>query len=438
MNFTLSQMARLGHLVVYILLFGLALILGRHFQQNIVADSTYTYYMVDVSNSLNLSNMYEGCSTNYYEECVFRQLIYRVSCSLTIFFAVMLVLTSCSDYLNRSMWTLKLMVVVGLFVAFWWGSNGFFSGWAELCRGVSFVWLLIQALLMLDIGFDMHDIILSVAGNDQDGAQGIAKTGYIVLALGFLACAISAFVEIFQNFSDCSTGNAFAIITVIMTVLQTLLSMLDIVNRGILTPCFMMAYAAFMCWYALLSSPEEGCNPSANINNSDEKNTSVVILTIISLCTLLFCVVNGSVMMQIFNTNGQGVLESHYGTAASPLKPDGSLDGVLTGEMDRNGTSAQSESETPHQLQTQHPPDASGGPRERMFFHGLMMIASCYGAMVLTNWGKTDGSPEGVGSSEKHAGDVSMWLKIISQWVFLAIYFKALHAAYLNEQNGSS
>ena len=87
---------------------------------------------------------------------------------------------------------------------------------------------------------------------------------------------------------------------------------------------------------------------------------------------------------------------------------------------------------------TAYPPDASGGPRERMFFHGLMMIASCYGAMVLTNWGKSDGSPEGIGNAEKYAGSSSMWLKIISQWVFLAIYFKALHASYLNEQNGTS
>ena len=67
-----------------------------------------------------------------------------------------------------------------------------------------------------------------------------------------------------------------------------------------------------------------------------------------------------------------------------------------------------------------------------------MMVASCYGAMVLTNWGKTDGSPEGVDNGEQYAGNTSMWLKILSQWVFLGIYFKALHASYLNEQSGSS
>ena len=66
------------------------------------------------------------------------------------------------------------MIVVGLFIAFWYGSNGFFSGFAEFCRYVSFAWLLIQALLILDIGFDLHDIILPMP-NTEDWASGIAK-----------------------------------------------------------------------------------------------------------------------------------------------------------------------------------------------------------------------------------------------------------------------
>ena len=53
----MSQAARLGHLIVYILLFVLALILGRHYQQYIVEDSVYTYYTVDVSSSLNIDTM---------------------------------------------------------------------------------------------------------------------------------------------------------------------------------------------------------------------------------------------------------------------------------------------------------------------------------------------------------------------------------------------
>ena len=86
-NMTLSQAARLGHLIVFLVVFVLALILGRHYQQYIVEDSVYTYYTVDVSTSLNIASMYEGCSEDYYVECVFRQMMYRASFALFAFFA---------------------------------------------------------------------------------------------------------------------------------------------------------------------------------------------------------------------------------------------------------------------------------------------------------------------------------------------------------------
>ena len=52
----------------------------------------------------------------------------------------------------------------------------------------------------------------------------------------------------------------------------------------------------------------------------------------------------------------------------------------------------------------------------------------CYACMVLTSWGKTDGAPEAAGDSYS-----SMWIKIISLWVFYLMYYKALHLAYLKQ-----
>jgi ABC-type transporter Mla maintaining outer membrane lipid asymmetry permease subunit MlaE len=57
---------------------------------------------------------------------------------------------------------------------------------------------------------------------------------------------------------------------------------------------------------------------------------------------------------------------------------------------------------------------------------------SSYTAMIATFWGKTNGEPDGVGSST--TGDESMWLIIASEWVFLLLYCKVLHAAYLDRQ----
>ena len=62
-----------------------------------------------------------------------------------------------------------------------------------------------------------------------------------------------------------------------------------------------------------------------------------------------------------------------------------------------------------------------------------MALISCYAAMILTNWGIPNGSDMNNSltcANCKRADDVSMWLKIISQWVLLLLYFKVLHVAY--------
>lgn len=74
--------------------------------------------------------------------------------------------------------------------------------------------------------------------------------------------------------------------------------------------------------------------------------------------------------------------------------------------------------------------NSSGTPQERVFFHVLMVLVSCYGAMILTNWGKTSGAKLAEGSDV--VGNESMWLKIISQWIFIATYCRALHVFYNN------
>ncbi len=176
LNIALGTAARFGHLLVFVGLFTLAAIMGTHYQDSIVGTSTYNYYYVDVPDSLNIEGLIEGCNADYIEECVYRQLMYRASCVLTLFFGGMTAIAGASDYVNRSMWTLKIMLVVGIFIAFWYGDNSFFSGFAELARVTSFFWLLIQGLLMLDIAHDLHDIIMHKATAEQDSSGGTSNT----------------------------------------------------------------------------------------------------------------------------------------------------------------------------------------------------------------------------------------------------------------------
>jgi hypothetical protein len=216
----------------------------------------------------------------------------------------------------------------------------------------------------------------------------------------------------------------------------------------------MFAYATFAVWYALLSSPDVSCNPSAAANSTEAKSAALGLVVALSMCILLFCVANGSRILQIFMVSGQGVLESGYGGygtnsaggsggadagledgLTSPVKGDGAKVAEIGYTSDHDGDdSAGSGSGSPSRAQAQAlaDPNSTGSSRERMFFHVLMALASCYGGMVLTSWGRTSGEPESYGLSGA-SGNASLWLKLVALWIFYIMYYKALHLAYLKQ-----
>lgn len=58
------------------------------------------------------------------------------------------------------------------------------------------------------------------------------------------------------------------------------------------------------------------------------------------------------------------------------------------------------------------------------FFHLIFMLASAYIAMVFTTW-----NLEGVsGHQTADKGWISVWVKIVSQWICVILYFWTLSA----------
>lgn len=448
---SLGQAARFGHLLIFVAIFLFASLMGGEYQNKIVGNSTYEIVAyVNIPDSLNLENLISGCDESSVEGCVYNQIIYRASFTLTAFFGLMAIIASYSDSVNRGMWSLKILATFGCFIGFWWGSNDFFNGYAELARVMSFFWLLIQALLVLDVAHDLHDIVLHKAQNESDasgGSSNIWHALYLLLSAGFLACGHVGLDYMYaedEGYTGCKTGMFFVTLGVIISITQLCVSALNSVNGGIMTPSIMFAYATFMTWYALLSSPDIECNPTAYENNSNSniKRTALGLVVALSLFLLAFCVVNGSTILQIFNASGSGVLETGYGGyGTSDTASDGAMDNINTTYEDSQSRPAQigytDEENTSNggDRRSLAHPDSTGTSKERMFFHGLMCLASCYGCMILTSWGKTNGAPEAVGDYS-YAGAEGMWLKMISTWVFYLMYFKALHLMY--QKNSST
>lgn len=430
LNYSMSQAARLSHILIIFTTFTLAIILGTSY-----ADKFAGNYYVETYTTIDIT---QGCDTSELNECIYRQLIYRASFALVILFSLLAVFSSISDRVNRGFWVLKFLVANGIFIGFFWLSNDLFIGFAEVARVISVFWLFAQSLLILDAAHDMHDIIISYADAEE------VKTGdsrgwyafYLLIAVGGLSCSGVGLAELFKNYSGCPLGMFFIVLTCVFGIISTILSVLTSINKGILTPSILFAYSVFLTWYASLSSSDVQCNPYAYSDSSVTKKGSIILVSAITIIVLFYCVINGTLILNIFNPQGQGVMQSYNKTegdlnkslyAASPsatvAEPMGNATEISISQ-NNNGSDSSNEAEQV---------ESSGSYHERFFFQILMILVSSYGAMILTSWGTTSATPDG--QSDTVSGKESMWFKIISLWIFMAMYFKSIHASYIDNRN---
>lgn len=419
-SFTLSQAARFGHMLVLFSLFLFAAILGLFSPSYFYDNSQYTGLNID-----------KDCNDAFLDNCIYRQLIYRASFVLFVTFIVLASFAYCSDLVNKSFWIIKFGVTTLAFFGFWWGDNAFFSGWAEVARVISFFWLLAQSVLFIDFSHDVHDILTKKMDNSENYFPTIF---YLLFSAVGLICAAVGLGYLFTDYTGCDTGMAFVVVTLIMGALSTVISLLNVVNKGLLTPCLLFAYSVFMCWYALLNNPKESCNPTYDSVHG-ENNSALAIVVSLSFLVILYCVINGTRIIEAFDPLGEGVLNSFSRDNQRALETQ------LTGaHADENVLTSQPNGSKPSgsMRSGSYDPNAeldffdqsSGTPTERVAFHGFMVLASCYGAMILTGWGKTNGSPPG-GDGDNATSIESQYLIIVAQWFFIIFYFKILHAAYI-------
>jgi len=414
---TLAQASRFGHLLIIVVTFGFACIMNNYSQQVL----TYSSF-IGIGDKIKFGNHCHDLE--YYNECVYRQLVYRASLSLFLLFILTTSLSCFTESFNKNFWVMKFVFALGFFVALWWVDDTF-EGWSNFARLVSFLWLLMQGLLVLDFAHDSHDFIMRKADEaEQNGNSGrVWYIVYLFTALATLVLGITGLVFLFQNNFDSQRNQFFIMLTLVSGVVTIPISLLNSVNKGLLTPCIIFAYSVFLCWYAI------------HLTITDQKDTpsddALIVTLIVSTTILLYCVFFGTALFNLFST------QSEYSVLSSPLIHDQADNGSsssgsrLTGiERMRNdgdyGTDGGGRGG--NTSNNGGSGSSSGTKREIIFFHALMMLVSCYGAMILTNWGASDDSTNPATSSA--IASESMWLIVVSQWVFLLTFYRTIQLAY--------
>ncbi|XP_051493805.1 serine incorporator 2 isoform X2 [Apus apus] len=344
--------------------------------------------------------------------------VYRMGFALAAFFFLFAVLTVCvrssrdpRAALQNGFWFFKFLVLVGITVgAFYIPDGAFTSVWFYFGVVGSFLFILIQLILLIDFAHSWSQVWLRNAG--ESNAKGWYAALCIITSI-FYASSIAAAVLLYIYYTkpqDCTEGKVLISINLILCLIVSAVSILPKIQEaqphsGLLQASLITLYTFYVTWSALANVPTRTCNPTLLVRNSTGSAVatqlqttwwdapSIVGLIIFILCTLFIS------------------LRSSDHPQVNKL--------MLTEE----GAGAQGEGAPPGGSPRAYDNEQDGVSYSYSFFHLCLLLASLYIMMTLTNWYRPDEDLQVLRSPW-----TAVWVKICSSWAGLLLYLWTLVA----------
>jgi len=157
----------------------------------------------------------------------------------------------------------------------------------QLSRGLSSIFLLLQIIVLINFVYAIHTKLLGYADNDEV-YQKVWLGIYVGASVLAFITSIVGLALLYNYFAvpGCPLEQFFVSWTLLLGLLGIGLSISSRVNMGLLTPCLVFLYATYALWDALISNPDESCNPTASDNDSNNEVAIVVVSLIISSASL--------------------------------------------------------------------------------------------------------------------------------------------------------
>ncbi|NXH14463.1 SERC2 protein, partial [Bucco capensis] len=344
--------------------------------------------------------------------------VYRMGFAMAAFFlllaALMVCVRSSKDpraALQNGFWFFKFLVLVGITVgAFYIPDGAFTSVWFYFGVVGSFLFLLIQLVLLIDFGHSWSQLWLHKAS--ESSARGWYAALCIVTFI-FYAASIAAIVLLYIYYTKpegCTEGKVLISINFILCLIVSAVSILPKIqdaqpHSGLLQASLITLYTIYITWSALANVPIQTCNPTLLVRNSTMATQplttwwdapSIVGLVIFILCTLFI-----------------SVRSSDHRQVNKLMLTEESVPGA-------GGQEAAVERGEPHRAYDNEQDAVS---YNYTFFHLCLLLAALYIMMTLTNWYRPDESLQVLASPW-----TAVWVKISSSWAGLLLYLWTLVA----------
>ena len=345
--------------------------------------------------------------------------VYRASSAAFLFFVIFGLAAQCKPSANRDAWPAKYALYCLLCAATCFFPNDplFIPIYLWIARVGSVFFVLLQQIILVDVAFNWNESWIANSDKAEiDEGTGKGKKWLLTILFScfvLFAGSFAGIIILFVYFGGCPTNDAFISITLVGSIIMTIVQLTMSETGSLLTSASMTAYVTYLCGASVSKNPNAQCNPK--LGETSVGNIVIGLLFVfISLMWTGFSCTNVS-----DKCLGGSATATHEASVedAEEGKPVG---GVVVNNEDTEGAenNATGSSDT----------TSSKSFNNSWKLNAVMALVCCWYAMTLTGWGSVDNRGE---ISNPDAGNVSMWMLIVSQWSAFLLYLWTLVAPRL-------
>jgi hypothetical protein len=342
-------------------------------------------------------------------------------------------------------WLVKVFLYAVLLGLSFLPNNDSMEQYGAAARGFSVLFLLLQVLIIIDFAYNAHQWLVDrMDAKEEEMAREGFEPGicsnmwrnlYVAASAILFISSIVGIALLYHYYGNsCPLHNFYISETLVIGVVFTVVSLMNVIGKGLLPPSILFAYNTYLCYGALTNNPDLSCNPSATTGSESE--ASIYTGLAIAAFAVTWMAYNSAKNMRsavsmdasgaaaTHNPAGPGAKDWPSGREKTPpaAPARGSAATYQGGEDDDEERGKFAESSSSASTSDANPADDSDKLEDRPWiFHIIMCLAGMYLAMLVTNWGNPDDANSGpTGNPELSTS--SMWARIGSQWAIHLIY----------------
>lgn len=353
--------------------------------------------------------------------------VYRLCFASTVFFLLfallMIRVRSSKDprsKIQNGFWFFKFIIWFILIIsAFFIPVAGFTQTWMIVGMIGGVLYILVQLVLLVDFAHSWNESWISSLEDTGERCYAFSLVAVTSTFYVFSAVGIGLLFHFYADADQCALNKSMLSINVIFCVFVSVVSVLPKVRErlttsGLLQSSVVTCYVIFLTWSALTNGGDSSCNPSLTFVPAVNDTSSGQSVSVdfnwhiaVGLVFLLTSLVYASFRSSSHTTVGKLTVS-----------------GLETTSLANASLGPTTTSQSGQQLVWDDEED--GVTYVYSMFHFMLMLASLYMMVMLTNWLKPQNDLKSL-----VANAASYWVRMASSWVCLLLYLWTMVAPVL-------